>query len=102
MARSGRRTDYSWQGSTGTFALSATGVGVQTLVTVAASPTIFRAWGEILASIDGPVDGDKISMAYGLLVVTEEQVAAGASSMPDPADDLDAEWFWHGFIPLMA
>jgi len=101
-ARSGRRTDYTWQGVTFGATLAAAGNVTQVITTPQASSTVMRLRGELVASIDGPVDNDKVAINCGIIVVTEEQVAGGASTMPSPAGDLDAEWIWHGFLLLLS
>ena len=103
MPRStGRRTDYTWNGGGVRFGLGANTTGVNVMATAGVSGTFMRSRGEILASIDSPVLNDGGIMAFGLIKVTEEQVAVGATAMPNPNDDLDADWMWHGFIPLQA
>ena len=103
MAHSrGRRTDYTWQGVVVGFSLSAAGSALQTVVDVNASSTLYRSRGEFVASIDAPTDGDKAIVALGLIRGTEEDVAIGVTAMPNSSDDLDADWLWHGFMPLQA
>ncbi len=100
--RAGRRTDYTWQGSHGVLSLAATGSGIVTINTPSSSSTVTRSRGEVLAQIDGPVDNDQADVTCGLIVVTPEQLAAGATSIPDPFTDMDAEWIWHGFLLVQA
>ncbi len=78
MARSHRggakKIDYvEWSGLLGTgqvLTVNATVVSEVVNSTVAA--TFLRVRGEIVASIDGPTDGDKSATAVGIIVVTEE------------------------------
>ncbi len=102
MARSsGRRTDYTWQGAFSSIGVAANATAVAAIGgALNVSATLTRCHGEILASIDGPVATDALVVGLGLMVVTEEQLAVGATAIPNPSDDLDADWFWHGFIPL--
>ena len=97
------RRDYTWTGNTGVAALASGGTadfgGVATNTQAA---TIVRIRGQLLASIDGPVDGDKVVVAAGFIAVTEEQVAVGPTAIPSPLSDLDAEWIWHGFLLMQS
>jgi len=96
----GRRTDYTWSGNSVGLAIAANGTTLTSIVVVGSAGTIMRSRGELVASIDGPVDNDKTLVAFGLIKVTEEQVVVGFTSVPNPNDDPDAAWLWHGFIPL--
>ena len=101
--RSGRPSDFNWQGLLGIkFALSAGTTALAQVNNPQTASTLMRSRGEVQASIDGPVDGDAVVASVGLIVVTEEQLAVGVTAVPNPADDLDAEWIWHGFILLQA
>ena len=105
MARArskGRKTDYTWSGeSFGASIASATSTLFGINIFNAAA-TLIRVRGEIVMSIDGPVDGDKVVVGLGLKIASDDQVAAGVSAFASPATDLDADWLWHGFMPLMA
>jgi len=102
--RSGRRTDYNWNGLIAGGTQSAATTAIAEIFVSLLSLTVYRVRGEILCSIDGPVDGDKIMVAAGIIVVTEEQLAAGSGSIANPADasDLNDRWLWHGFLPMIA
>jgi len=105
MARrsTGRKTDFTWQGLFPVGNSTASGAAfVQLVVTTTTPATLYRSRGEIIGSIDGPADGNKLGLSFGLIVATEEQVAVGATALPNPAVDLDAEWIWHGFILLLS
>ncbi len=98
----GKKIDFvEWTGLSGAvLAIGANGQAVTTVATAAASATLLRSRGEIVASIDGPTDGDHCAVACGLIVVTEEQVAVGTTAIPNAAADLNADWLWHGFLLL--
>ncbi len=102
MARSGRKTDYSWQGNAATLALTSGNVGIVTINTPNIASTLTRSRGAVVGSIDGATDNDKTHITCGLIVGTPEQVAVGVTAFPDPFTDMDAEWVWHGFLLLMA
>ena len=75
MARrfsSGRCTDYSWSGGSQIAAMASGTATALVVVTFNTPLTLMRVRGEAVASIDGPVDGDKATVAAGLIVVTEE------------------------------
>ena len=101
-ARSGRKADFTWQGNGAGFSIASGSTVILTINTPSVTSTLMRTRGEILASIDGPVDGDKTLISVGLIVGTPEQVAAGTGSFPNPFDDMDGEWLWHGFLPLLS
>ncbi len=99
----GRRSDYTWQGlaaGAAGISIAANAQAIQTIVTLANAGTIMRCRGEVVASVDGPADGDKVGIGVGLIVVNDDAVAAGAAAVPSPLNDLDAEWIWHGFLLL--
>ena len=104
MARSrGRRTDYQWSGSSG----SAVGVGAtQALasggVTINAPGTIVRIRGHVSVQMDVGAADDSIACAVGIIVVNDDALAIGATAIPSPSDDLDADWIWHGWFALRA
>ncbi len=99
---SGRRTDYAWNGGSLLMNnLTATKV-VGGMVTVNQSSTLMRARGEIKAGLDGPTDGMVGAVGFGLIVGSDDQLAAGQTAFPSPVSDLDADWLWHGWILLHA
>ncbi len=101
-SRAGRRADYTWQGTCFSVALASSAQSISESFVVGSTSTLMRSRGSVIGSVDGAVDNDKACVAVGLIVVTEEQLAAGAASVPSPHDDLDAEWIWHGFLLLQA
>ena len=101
-ARYRPRVNYTWEGISFSASNAAAGGAVVGLIVVAEAVTVARCRGELVASIDGPTDGDKVLLSYGIIVVTEEQLAVGLTAIPDPFLDMDAEWIWHGFTPLTA
>ena len=100
--RAGRKTDYTWQGVQVGFPLAANGQAAATVLNLDISGTIYRSRGSLIASIDGPTATDACTVFFGLYVATEEQVAVGVTSMPNPGADFDADFIWHGAIPLLA
>jgi len=99
---SGRRNDYTWLGQSINFALASDADNFQSLVIPNQAGTLVRTRGEITASIDGPTDGDKVLLSFGIMVMSDDQVAAGVAGMPKPFSDSDADWLWHAFMPLIA
>ena len=100
--RSGRRTDYTWNGTVFGSANAADTASIQVIATIAGPGTLMRSRGELVASIDAPTDGDKVIISYGLIIADDDQVTAGVTAFPNPQTDMDANWLWHGFIPLLA
>jgi len=103
-SRGTKKIDFTqWEGDSGSAAaIASAGTNSDTLATSTQASTLLRTRGEIVASIDGPTDGDRCSVACGILVATEEQVAVGSTAMPDPAADLDADWLWHGYLLMLS
>ncbi len=103
MARQsrGRRPDYEWVGNSSTLMLTANSQGQADMSgPIPRASTLMRCRGEVLAVIDGPTTNDVAVAACGLIVVTEEQLAVGTTAVPNPDTDFDAEWIWHGFLPM--
>ncbi len=100
--RSGRRPDYEWQGLAFSLNSIAEANVFQGVAVVNGAATLMRVRGEILASIDAPTDGDQKVLGFGIMIVTDAQLAAGPTSVPSPLTVMDGDWLWHGFIPLVA
>ena len=98
----GRRTDYTWAGGVVGNALASGAQALHTLVTVGSASTLIRSRGEVVCSIDGPTDNDKVAVGFGLYIATPEQIAVGPTAAPGPISDTDAEWIWHGYALLIA
>ncbi len=101
--RSGRPPDYTWQGpSTGLVAstVGATQALLGTLVSFAATGTVIRLRGHINVGMDVAAADNAMVMAVGIIVATDDAIAAGAASLPSPFDDADSEWLWHGYFAL--
>jgi len=104
MARStGRRADYIWNGVSSSLTVTSGSSGIQDVSgAFGQSGTIVRIRGNILASLDSPTINEKTAVAMGIIRTTEEQLAVGITAIPNPQADLDADWQWHGFLPLQA
>ncbi len=64
--------------------------------------TLMCIRGNAVVSIDGPVDGDKVVVGIGSIVVTDDAAAAGVASVPHPVTDGDAPWQWVHYYCLQA
>ena len=100
--RSGRKTDYTWIGKCASFALASGAAAINSITAVGAPFTVMRIRGQVLGSIDGAVDNDKVCVACGIIVATADAVAAGVASLPSPEADTGAEWIWHGYLLMQA
>ena len=98
----GRRSDYTWNGAAWFDAtLSATqSLGSGSIATVNAAGTLVRLRGYATVSMDVAAADNTQVVALGMIVGSDDQVAAGATAFPSPMDDLDADWIWHSFFPL--
>ncbi len=101
--RTGRRLTYNWQGVQGTISSITTANKVGTgSIFFDAAQTVMRIRGNVLASLDFVAANEKLSLALGLIVITDAVLAAGPTAMPSPIAVPDAEWIWHQYIPLQA
>ncbi len=100
--RSGRRADYSWNGLCGALENIGEANQLVSIAIFAGAGTVMRTRGQVLVQFDGAADGNKKCVAAGLIIGTDAQVTAGPTAFSSPISNLDAEWLWHGFFPLMA
>ncbi len=104
-SRTGRKTDYSWQGQSvnvGSIDL-ATGTvtdGANAIVSFGAPFTIMRVRGELLFQLDAGAVNERILIAVGLIVISANQVSVGVTSMPHPFTDIEDTWLWHQYVTL--
>ncbi len=68
---------------------------------VGTAVTLMRCRGRVKAVVETPAANSATIVSMGLIVTTEEQLLVGATAIPDPALDLDAEWVWHGYLLVM-
>ncbi len=99
---SGRRSDYQWLGGFGSTGAIAEAVVINNLVQSNVAGTLVRSRGEVILSIDGPADGDKIVIGCGLMIASDAQVVGGIAGFPSPIGATDADWLWHSFVPLQS
>ncbi len=100
--RTGRKTDYTWNGTTFGNSIGAATSTLLSVAVVGGAGTVMRTRGAIVASIDGEVDGDKVAVMLGIKTASDDQVAAGATAFATPSADMDADWLWHGGIMLQS
>ena len=101
--RSGRGLDYNWLGVCGLMNnVGTANVLGSNVITFSQAETLVRTRGEILVALDGPTDNDVKCVGIGIMIVTDAALAAGATAVPSPTDDLDAPWVWHQFVNLSA
>ena len=98
--RSGRKTDYSWQGFRGVSLNNSAAGTIDAIVTSNIPATLTRTRGELLVMMDTAAISDSLIAAFGIIVATDAQVAAGVTSVPSPLDVMEADWLWHGFAPM--
>ena len=101
MARGGFRGNRmfkSWRGSSNT-SLTLTGAGTSiasSIVFVDTPNTILRTLGGIRVAFSDQtlVAGDQAQITLGLFIVNQDAFSVGASAMPDPAGEPEADWLW--------
>ncbi len=104
MARgrsNGRRTDYTWVGDAFAFTGLAGAKQIQQIATANLAATVTRCRGELLYALEtaAAAFSEKV-LGFGLIVASDDQVAAGVGAFPGPLTDMDADFLWHGFGPL--
>ena len=96
--RSGRRSDYEWFGARVSLTGVTSGSSIQAIVSVNAAGTIMRIRGRLAAVISAVSAPAITEVTMGLIIATDDAVAVGATAIPDPELDSDAEWMWHGTL----
>ena len=102
-ARSGRRTDYTWSGAPLLINLIDLAVGAggsQDAFTFNVAGTVTRTRGEVLLQLDPTAADERAVVAMGLIVASENAVAAGFASLPGPHTDASDDWFWHSYVTV--
>ena len=99
----GRRADYEW--SAGCFK----GAGIdlangtkssEDLGAITGPATLVRTRGEIFLQLDATAVDERVIIAMGLIVASENAAAAGAASLPSPVSDGADDWYWYGFATM--
>ena len=98
----GRRADYSWFSTCGVvnsmdLAVNTVGLG-NGAIAVTTPLTITRIHGYFTAQLDAGGVDERAMIAFGIIKVSNEALAAGAGSIPSPDTDADAEWIVHGHL----
>ena len=100
--RTGRKTDYSWQGASGVLTTIGTANQFLVLAIFGAPFTVMRTRGNVVLTMDTGAAGDAMAVGLGIIILKDSVVTAGAASMPGPSNVLDAEWVWHQWVPLLS
>ncbi len=100
--RSVRRT-YNWQASsmqTLGINLAVNTVNSVSMFSFGEAQTLVRLRGMIGASLDSGGIDERVLVAMGLIIVSENAAAAGGGSVPHPLADGEDDWIWHGWLWL--
>jgi len=62
--------------------------------------TIMRVRGAVTVQLDPGAADDRMVVGVGLILASDDAIAIGATAIPSPMKDMDAEWLWHGLFPL--
>ena len=105
MARGtrGRRADYDWQAQAGSITALDLTAGASSIIAMIAflqASTMVRIRGEAFVQLNAAAANERTIIALGLLVTTDEAVAAGGGSIPEPFDDAESPWVWHSFASV--
>ena len=94
------RGTKEWSGTTFPLTTLTTTQAVLASFSHDVTETILRVRGALMvvgipnAAFDDDVAG------FGLIVVTDQALAAGGASIPGPIADPTASWMWHQYVPL--
>ena len=94
--RSGRRSDYTWNGAAFDDGDVSSGAVLRVIATMQGAGTIVRVRGRVCANLIQVAIVGAARVDYGIIIADDDAVAAGAASLPSPTTDLDAEWLWLG------
>ena len=104
MARgrsSGRRADYEWAGTEIALTGLATTTVFQAVATVGVASTIMRIRGRLHMAITAILGVGRTTAVLGLIIASDDAVGVGATALPDPLLDADAEWIWLGSMEVV-
>ena len=97
-ARSGRPTDYDWEGALiAQTSLVAAAIVEFELFQSDTAETLMRVRGEVTAHLDqgGSTAGDACTVGFGLI-----RAPTGATVAVSPLSQPGANWLWHSFMNL--
>ena len=97
--RASTTTHKQWSPFSGVIAAVATTTSIVALLSNANPGTILWTRGVIFAQLDSPSDGDLAAIFWGLMIASDDLLAAGAASFPDPGVD-PGEFYTFGTLML--
>ncbi len=101
--RSGRRTDYIWEGATATVSGVDLTLNTATILSnnsQGLARTLMRSRGSIFLQLDAGGNDERVLIGLGLILASQEAVTAGVASIPKPIVEIEADWIWHSFVVL--
>ena len=97
----GRKTDYSWGHFCGAGvldnAVGAVVLGSNGFLSTNAQ-TLTRTHGLVVVELDPTAVDERVLLAWGLIVVSENAFGAGVASVPTPIADPGEDWFAYGHL----
>jgi len=63
--------------------------------------TMLRLRGSLLVVATPNAAADNDYAAFGVIVVSDQALAVGGTSIPGPIANPEAPWVWHQYVPLM-
>ncbi len=100
--RGGRGPDYDWAGVCGAVVGADLAPGVDIIgsgsFVFATAGTLVRARGYVGGQLDTAGVDERVLIAMGLIMVSENAAAAGTASVPNPLDDAGEDWIWFGHL----
>ncbi len=94
----------SWQGTSVALSSIDLAAGTAAMVTALSPGTLpsvcLRTHGELLFQLDtGGVD-ERVVVAYGLIVASENALGVGVTAVPTPFTDAEDDWYVHGYATM--
>ncbi len=100
--RGGRGLDYDWVSTGGSNSAIDLAVGVAALgsgsIDINSAATIMRTRGLVAIQLDATAVDERALIAVGIIVVSDNALAAGTASVPAPFTDSSDDWLWYDFM----
>jgi len=97
-----RRSVKQWTGTqNGTPVVLTTTQATVLSFTSDEATTLIRSRGSIIVNAIPNAAADNDWAIFGLIIATDEAIAAGGASLPSPVGSADGNWLWHQYVGLM-
>jgi hypothetical protein len=98
-----KQWDTVLQGKVGAFDIAEGTVALGPTGAAATVPlTVLRTRGQWQIELDAAAVNERVQVAAGIIITSDEAFAAGAASVPSPQNDGEDDWLWHGYLTVTA